>query len=341
MDRMPPRIVRRLVLAPLMLGLCLIFLAVSPALLLTAAVADLFLPGSWRTLRLVAFGVAYLALEVAGFAVLFGLWVAAGFGARIRSPAVQGWHYGFMAWWLHTLDRIARRLFRIRIHIEDRPVPRPGPILVFSRHAGPGNSLLLIGTILVAYRRHPRIVMLAKLQWEPLFDIMLNRTPNRFIKHDPARREIYINAISELAGGLGDMDAFVLFPEGKDFTPRVRLRAIDYLRRKGHDEAAERAERMRYVLPPRHNGVMAALSNARNADIVFVAHSVLEDIGTFKEAWSRIPLEQPIVARYWRISPDDVPEGEENIIKWLYDWWETIDGWIASRAGQATPAVEG
>lgn len=338
MDLLPPRIFRRLVLAPLALALCLVLLVLSPALLLVAAIVDLFLPGNWRTLRLTAFGVSYLALEVICLAGLFGLWIASGFGLRIRSPRMQEIHYSFMRWWLHTMDRIARKLFRIRIHIEDRPVPRPGPVLVFSRHAGPGNSLMLVGTILVGYKRRPRIVMLNKLQWEPTFDIMLNRVPNRFIKHDPQRREVQLEAIGELASGLGDQDAFVLFPEGKDFTPRVRRRAIEYLQRKGHSSAAERAEKMKYVLPPRHAGVMAALQGARDADVVFVAHSLLEDVGTFKDLWSRIPLEQPIVARYWRIPPDDVPRDQEELIEWLYGWWERIDRWIADRKESAAEA---
>jgi hypothetical protein len=195
--------------------------------------------------------------------------------------------------------------------------------------------MLLIGTLLVGYRRHPRIVMLAKLQWEPLYDIMLNRLPNRFIRHDPARRDLYLRAIGDLASGLGDRDAFVLFPEGKDFTPRVRVRAIDYLRRKGHDSAAERAEKMTYVLPPRHGGVMAAIQRAQDADVVLVAHSVLEDVGSFKDLWGRIPLSHPIMSRYWRIPPGEVPKDEEQLIEWLYGWWERIDRWIADRAGRA------
>lgn len=335
MDRLPPRIVRRLVLAPAGLAIVLVLLATSPILLLAAAIADVFLPGNWRTLRLVAFVVAYLALEVVGFVAMFVLWIASGFGARMRAPAMQNAHYDFMRWWLRTVDKVVRKLFHLRVHIEDRPVPRPGPILVFCRHAGPGNSLLLIGTLLVGFRRHPRIVMLAKLQWEPLYDIMLNRLPNRFIRHDPTRRELYLNTITDLATGLGDADAFVLFPEGKDFTPRVRKRAIEYLRSKGLGQAAERAERMEHVLPPRHNGVMAAMAGAPEADVVLVAHSVLEDVGSFKELWSRIPLEKPIVARYWRIPPSEVPREQEAVIEWLYEWWERIDAWITAREREA------
>jgi hypothetical protein len=160
--------------------------------------------------------------------------------------------------------------------------------------------------------------------------------PNRFIRHDPARRNLYLDAIGDLATGLGDSDAFVLFPEGKDFTPRVRMRAIDYLRKKGHDRSAERAEKMAHVLPPRHNGVMAAMEKAPDADIVLVAHSVLEDIGSFKDLWGRIPLTHPIHARYWRIPSREVPKERDALIEWLYQWWEKIDRWIEEHA--APPA---
>lgn len=331
MDRLPPRIVRRLVLAPLALVLSLALIALSPLLLLAAAIADLFLPGSWRTVRLVAFAVCYLALEVAGLIIMFTLWIASGFGLRLHSERMRDAHYNFMRWWLRQTNHAVRRLFKLSIHIEDLPVPRPGPILVFSRHAGPGNSLLLIGTLLVGFKRHPRIVMLAKLQWEPLYDTMLNRLPNRFIRHDPKRRDLYTTAIAGLASDLGQMDAFVLFPEGKDFTPRVRMRAIDYLRGKGYESSAVRAEAMAHVLPPRHNGVIAAIDSATDADIVLVAHSVLEDIGSFKDLWSRIPLEHPVHARYWRIPPSEVPHDRDEVIEWLYQWWERIDHWIEER----------
>lgn len=331
MDRLPPRWARRLVLAPLALVLSLALLAASPVLLVVAAVADLLLPGNWRTVRLVAFGSAYVALEVVGLGAMFALWVASGFGLAIRSPALQAAHYGFMRWWLRALSRVARAFFHLRLHIEDRPEARPGPILVFSRHAGPGNSLLLVGTMMIGYRRRPRIVMLAKLQWEPLFDVMLNRLPNRFIRHDPKRRDHYVRAIGDLAADLGGRDAFVLFPEGKDFTPRVRERAIASLRRKGHQAAADRADHMTHVLPPRHGGVTAAIQSAGDADVVFVAHSVLEDVGNFRELWSRIPLSRPIFARYWRIPPTDVPHEREESIEWLLGWWERIDRWIADR----------
>jgi 1-acyl-sn-glycerol-3-phosphate acyltransferase len=337
-DLLPPRIIRRLVVVPLVFVLCLALIVLSPVLLLLAGVADLFFSGSWRTVRVVAFVVLYLALEVVGLLVLLGLWVAGGFGLRSRSSRYRDIHYRFMGRWLRTMNAAAARLFRLRIQIEDRPEPRPGSVLVFSRHAGPGNSLMLIGTLMIAYRRRPRIVMLAKLQWEPLFDIMGNRLPNRFIRHDAKSSDRYVAAIGELARAMGDQDALVLFPEGHDFTHRLRLRAIAHLRKKGFHQHAEKAEGMRNVLPPRHRGPRAAIHGAPKADIVFVAHTALEDIGSFVELWRRIPLDEPIDSRYWRVPPTEVPSDEQELIDWLYGWWQRIDDWIAAHAPKGQPA---
>lgn len=170
--------------------------------------------------------------------------------------------------------------------------------------------------------------MLAKLQWDPLFDTMFNRLPNRFISHEKGKSAGYVAAIGDLAENLGDLDAFVLFPEGRDFTQRLRLRAIDYLKTKGFDRHAERATSMLHVLPPRHKGPLAAITSAPEADVAFVAHSVLEELGSFKELWRRIPLADPIDARYWRLPPEEVPRTEAEVIEWLYGWWDQIDHWV-------------
>ncbi len=76
---------------------------------------------------------------------------------------------------------------------------------------------------------------------------------------------------------------------------------------------------------------MAALKSAQDADVVFVAHAVLEELGTFKDLWKRIPLTHPVVARYWRIPPSEVPKEQEELIEWLYGWWERIDNWVVDR----------
>jgi hypothetical protein len=165
---------------------------------------------------------------------------------------------------------------------------------------------------------------------------MGNRLPNRFIRHDPSKRTVYLNAIGSLASELGERDAFVLFPEGHDFTKPLRLRAIAHLRKRGFHREADQAERMRYVLPPKLGGVTTAIGAAPNADVVFVAHSVLEDVGSFRDLWSRIPLDRPIRGHYWRVAAGDVPRDQAELAQWVFGWWARIDGWIESR----TPRLE-
>jgi hypothetical protein len=328
MDRVPPRWVRRIVIAPVVLLICLGLLLIAPVFLVLAALADLFVPGDRRTLRMVAFGAFYVFMEAAGLIVLFALWVCFGFGTRIKTERAKNVHYRVMTFYLGLMYKAVSLLFGLRIKIQERKAPQSGPLLVFSRHAGPGNSLMLIGTMMIGFNRRPRIVMLAKLQWDPLFDSMFNRLPNRFISHDKNKSEGYVAAIGDLAKDLGDQDAFVLFPEGRDFTQRLRRTAIEYLRAKGFDSHADRAESMLHVLPPRHRGPLAAIMSAPEADVAFVAHSVLEELGSFKELWRRIPLQQPIEGQYWRLPPREVPRTEDEAIEWLYSWWEEIDAWV-------------
>lgn len=332
MSRLPPRIVRRLVLAPLGFAVCLLLVAAAPLGFLAAAAVDLFSDRRMPTLRIVAFATAYALHDALGLAALGGLWLLSGAGLRLRSPSMQDAHYAVVRFWIGGVSRAARRLFRLRILIEDAPPPRPGPVLVFSRHAGPGNSLMLVGVLMLGYGRRPRIVMLEKLQLEPFFDTIGNRLPNRFIRHDPARRERSLREIADLAAGTGERDAIVLFPEGRDFTPTLRQRAIASLRRRGQEEEARRAERMERVLPPRAGGVMAAVTAAPQADVVFVAHTVLEDVGSFRDLRRRVPLDRPVLGRYWRIPAAEVPREAEALVPWLYDWWARIDAWIDARA---------
>lgn len=328
MNRLPPKIVRRLVLAPLVLVVCAGLLVIMPAVLMLAALYGAAFDRRLRVLRVATFATVYLLFEIVSIVALFGLWIASGFGVRIRSEGMQATHFGYMRWWLKCMNAAASRLFRLRIEIEDPPARKAGPVLVFSRHAGPGNSLMLVGTIMIAYRRLPRIVMLAKLQWDPFFDIIGNRLSNRFITHNPDHRHRSLRVIGELAAGTPQDGAFVLFPEGRDFTANLRTRAIASLRRKGFTRYADKAEKMLRVLPPRHGGVMAAVTAAPEADVVFVAHTVLEDVGPFVALWRRIPFERPIAARYWRVPAAAVPREEEALIDWLYEWWARIDRWI-------------
>ncbi|HST24450.1 MAG TPA: hypothetical protein VLJ76_00515 [Gaiellaceae bacterium] len=332
MSRVPPLIVRRLVIAPLVVLACLALVAISPVLLAVALVTDLLWRGGLGLTRLLAFGVLFVASEAAMIVALLLLWVASGFGAWMRSDAIQSAHYATLRGWLRYLSAAATALLGLRIEVVDPPEPRPGPLLVFGRHAGSGNSLMMIRMLMLRYGRRPRVVMLGFLQWDPVVDVVCHRLPSLFIDHDPERSDEFVRRIGELAAGMGDADAFLLYPEGHDFTERLQQRAIAHLRRKGHERAAAWAESLEYVLPPRHKGPQAAILAAPDADVVLVAHTALEELGSLRELHKRLPLERPIKAKYWRVPAAEVPHDRDRLISWLYDWWQRIDDWIDEHA---------
>src|ERR1041385_7745614 len=124
---LPPRIVRRLVLGPLVLVLTLAFIALAPALFLAAAIADLVLSRRrWQTTRVVAFAEAYLCVEVAGLLALFGLWIASGFGAAMRSEPMQRAHYALLRGLPGAPHRRGPRLFPHKDREESPPGAAPG-----------------------------------------------------------------------------------------------------------------------------------------------------------------------------------------------------------------------
>jgi 1-acyl-sn-glycerol-3-phosphate acyltransferase len=328
----PPLLVRRLLVAPLVLLVCVGLVLFSPLLLAGAFLADLVTrEGRGRT-RLCAFGAVYLAAEAGMIVALFVLWLVSLFGLLLRRAWMQSAHLGLLRLWLRLVSAAAISCLGLRIEILDPPEPRPGPLLVFGRHAGPGNSLMMIRSLMLRFGRRPRVVMLDFLEWDPLIDVVAHRLPSLFIDHDPEKSEQSLARIGALAAGMGDEDALVLYPEGHDFTERIRLRAIAHLRRKGHLRAATRAESWDRVLPPRHKGPLAAVCAAPDADVVLVAHTALEEVGSFADLYRRLPLDRPILARYWRIPAAEVPHEAEPLIAWLYDWWQRIDDWIEEHA---------
>ena len=330
---LPPLLVRRLVLAPGLVVLTLVVLTGLPVLALVALAASTMLPGRWRALRLLWMAMLHLALETAVLVALFGLWVASGFGWKIRSPRFQRAHYTLVRWYLQVIYWECRRVLHVRVDVEGPPPETYDgrPLLILSRHAGPGDSFLVVHALVNWYAREPRIVLKDTLQWDPAIDVVLNRLPNRFIRPSPGAGDAVERQVGELSRNLDENDAFVIFPEGGNFTEHRRKRAIERLRRKGHIDEAEKAERLRHVMAPKPGGVLAALTQARDADVVFVAHTGVEHMSTVLDVWRELPMDREIQMRWWIVPASDVPEGDEARIDWLFAWWARIDDWIHER----------
>jgi len=350
---LPPRLIRRLVLAPLVIVLAAGFIVLSPILALMALVSGRLArsrAGQMRSLRLVGLALVWLVAETAALVVLAGLWVVSGFGGRLRTEPYQSRHYAVIRRLLDALFEGAERTYGLRVEVDEPELTGDElaarltrPVIVLSRHAGPGDSFLLVHQLLSVYQRQPRVVMKAVLQLDPSVDILGNRLPNVWIKRRQTGERIFTEQIERLARGLDDRGALVIFPEGGNWSPGRRRRGIRRLEQLGRQDLAERARDMPNLLPPRPGGALAAISACPDADVIFVAHAGLDNIVTISDMWGKFPINQVIRARWWRVASDLVPRSAdyETQVQWLYHWWERIDAWISDhRPGDvARPAA--
>lgn len=341
---LPPRFLRRLILVPLVIVLTVFVIVTLPIWLIVVTAASLRLPPPQRRgTRFVWFAVSWLTLECAVLVACLGLWVASGFGGRLRRDRHQERHYVLIRWFLAKVYGTAVRIFRLSVDIEEPELTASEqaarltrPVIVLSRHAGPGDSFLLVYHLLSLYNRRPRIVMKAALQFDPSLDVVINRLPNAFVPRKVGESGV-IDEISRLASTMDDDDALVIFPEGGNFTPRRKRLAIRRLREKGLQEQASRAESMDHLLPPRPGGAIAAIEACPAADVIFVAHTGLDNLITVGDVWRKLPVSARITAKWWRVPASQVPESREDRIAWLYDQWERIDTWIATHQTVPTP----
>ena len=346
---LPPRLVRRLVLAPMVIALALGLIVLSPLLLLLAllfGLAGLLRAGRMRNLRLVLFVVVWLTAEIVALVMLFGLWVASGFGGRLHTEPYQSRHYRIVRWFLDALYRGAERTYGLRAEIDEPELTGDElaarltrPVIVLSRHAGPGDSFLLVHQLLSVYGRRPRVVMKAALQFDPSVDVLGNRLPNVFIQHRQTGESIFTDQIERLARGLDGDGALVIFPEGGNWTPSRWRRGIRRLEHAGRGDLALRAAQMPNLLPPRPGGTLAAIKACPDADVIFVAHAGLDTISSLGDVWRRFPVDQVIRARWWRVPFDQVPRGSDHEaqVQWLFGWWERMDGWITENRPGSVP----
>lgn len=335
----PPIGVRRVFIDPLVYCFALLSVLVSPILFAIAIVLDLFGRGRRKFFRMTRLFVVFMACEVAGLTAAFVLWIASGFGISIRSPNFRRVHYRLLAWWLRNISREIQVAFGFTIEVPAQP-PIEGPVIVFSRHAGPGDSVFITGVLLHDFDRAPRIVGKKELEFSPFFDVMGHRLPMRFIRPHPKQREIALEAVRDAASNLEDRDAFVLFPEGGNFTPHRRQHVIESFERKGLTVDAAFARDLVNVLPPHPSGPIAAINETPHADVVFVAHTGTEDLISPSIIWRGIPFGRTIRANYWHVASSDIPTTDESRIAWLNAQWLGIDRWISAHRVTAMPGDE-
>jgi Acyltransferase len=344
---LPPTLVRRLALVPLVVVIAACLVALTPLVALASWASALVRRWTGHGHRSRPLRVAWLALtwsvgEMAALTMLLCLWIVSGFGGRLDTEPYRTRNYAVMERFLNQIYRAAERACGLRVEVAGPPDEAPAddrPVIVLSRHAGPGDSLLVVHHLLTVCGRQPRVVMKATLQLDPSLDVVANRAPNAFLRRRPNGVRFgdrqQVEQIRRLAAGLGKRDALLIFPEGGNWTPLRWRKAIERLRRQGQAELVQRAAAMPNLLPPRTGGAFAAIGACPSADVIFVAHTGLDKLVSVRDVWQSLRTDVTVHARWWRVPAAEVPRGadHETQVAWLFDWWERLDGWITEESG--------
>ena len=326
----PHVLIRRLLVAPLILLAEALIVVASPLLAVIAAIACL-LARDLRPLRVLAITVGGAARHAACTLACLGLWVRSGFGRHADTPRMQHAHYALLRWFVASVYRSVQRYAPVTVVVRESAAAEAvlsavdRPVVVLSRHAGEGDTLLVLHQLLCGHGRRPRIVLHQALRFDPVIDVFGTRLPNRFV--DPRGGDTEVE-IAAMAGDADNDTAVLIFPEGGNFSPERRRRGIERLAEAGHDEEAAWAREMEHVSAPRPGGALAALEAAPHADVVFFGY-VGVPFG-MRELWRSLAAPQTIEVRLWHAPAADVPAERDAQIDWLFGWWRKLDAWITT-----------
>ena len=124
--------------------------------------------GGSRPLRLLAIAVGFAARHAAALIACLGLWIAGGFGTRAGSPRMQEAYYDLLRWFVGGVYRSIARWARVTVRIDGSHAAlealsgRRAPVIILGRHAGEGDSLLVLHELLCRHGRRPSVLRLAR-----------------------------------------------------------------------------------------------------------------------------------------------------------------------------------
>ena len=344
MAHLPPRWIRRCIVAPIVFVVALALTIAAPVIHLVAAVLDLLFDRKrWRISRLVGVGLALCVGEAFGLFALFTVWVGSGFGRFMHRPfwvrANNVLTGQYMALVTNAIQFFVG--FRFVATVDAEPT---GAHLLLTRHTGPGDVFQLMKMVFRDMGRRCHAVGAAKLQWDPFLDVAGERLGFHYLCSGRTDPTVEFDGIRQLTAGMGDNETLILCPEGGNFTPKRREQSIELERARGREAHAELAAALKHTLLPRSGGVMAAIDGAPHATVVFLGHAGLDDLHSLGSLWRSMPLNRTVTAHGWTVPLDDLPADRAGRSQWLLDQWQRVDDWIdASLTGAAAhqPDVAG
>jgi 1-acyl-sn-glycerol-3-phosphate acyltransferase len=276
--------------------------------------------------------VAFLTCEVLGLVAAGALWLFKPLHTSeqwlARNAAVQ-------RRWVEALFGTLRRLYGLSLVVEGGAASaREGRLVVLVRHTSLIDTLLPV-LLLDGWRL--RYVLKQELRWDPCLDVVGQRIPNVFVRRGSGNAAAEEAKVAALAAELQPREAVVIFPEGTRYSASKRQRILASLAR-GEDSAAlERAQGLRFVLPPRTGGTRALLQASPEADVVVLSHTGLEGAQTLQSLVNGDLIGRELRVRLERFPAEQVPREAPALRAWLWDAWQRVDVWVEDRQ-EAPPA---
>jgi 1-acyl-sn-glycerol-3-phosphate acyltransferase len=303
-----------------------------PLLVPIALIFDALYGRRWSTTRALLFFPFYLACECLGVAVSLLLWVEYRLRPSVDRSAFLDRNFRLQQLWAAALFEGARRLFGFRVELENFEEATRDlaahPVVVFFRHASTVDTVLPAAYLSRAQGTRLRYVMKRELLWDPCLDIVGQRLPNIFLRRNAPDPKREIATVRRLGRDLGPGEGVLIYPEGTRFTPAKRERILDRMAQSDPRGLLPLAKELRHVLPPKLGGMLALLEQCKDADVLFFAHSGLENVASFREIARGVLTGRRIRLRLWRVPASEVPQDAESRITWFYEQWRVVDRWL-------------
>jgi len=278
--------------------------------------------------------------DFAGMVRTATIWVFSPFGMGVDRPKIQSRYSATMTWWTNQLTRVISWAAPLPIDLSELdPELLEGNAIVIGRHRSLLDAILP-ATVLGNHGLSTLYVLKADLQWDINIDLVGQRMGHVFVNRSPKNLDNELEPIRELAGRIDEESVGVIFPEGTFFNETRKKRAVASLRRR-NAKHADIAETLQYLLPPRPAGTLALLEGAPNADVVILGHVGFEPFGTIGQILGNLGAQHSVIVRAWRFAREHVPTEPSEQIDWLFERWQEMDDWIASKHplnGQPWPA---
>jgi len=234
---------------------------------------------------------------------------------------IQTWFGGKLFWW-------AKRAFGWTVEVQNAEVLSQGPYLLLPRHVSMADTIMWPALISGKYGIDVHYVVKEELMLDPCLGIVGQRGRHVFVKRNGADTARQIARVAELAGGLGPMDAALIYPEGTRHTAAKRIRIIEKLEASGNQERADEARSLQNVLPPRLGGPLALLTAARDVDVILAPHVGFEGAAKLSDVWYGSVLGRRIAVGFKRIPAAEIPRDEIGAAEWLREQWRWMDAWV-------------